>query len=43
MFVMIKGPSGDQGPPGELDLDRLRPIIAEIIRELMPGGINFEQ
>lgn len=36
---ILKGESGPRGPPGEIDLDRLRPILVEIIREMIPGGI----
>ena len=34
----LQGPPGPPGPPGEINLDGLRVIITEIIRELLPGG-----
>ena len=40
-YFSFKGLSGDRGPPGVIDLDRLRPLIIEITRELLPGGICY--
>jgi len=37
-----RGESGVAGPPGEYDYDKLRVVISEIVRELIPGECAAE-
>ena len=43
VLQLFQGQKGEQGPIGEVDEDTLRRLVAEIIREMLPGGKRFFQ